>query len=288
MPRALGADPPRRLQALVGVRRRHADVDHGDVRPVLGTAAISPSRSPASADDLEARRPRARGRCPRAAAASPRRSRRARDHPRTRVPPPGGLSTSSVPSSAASRSAIPRRPEPAAGSAPPTPSSAISIASAPSARRRACRRAWRARSGRRWSAPRRRGSRRPPRPARGSAPRSYSSPTGIGARRDERAQRRRPARARSARRGGSRARARAARRSRAAAPRGRGEQLRGVRLELGLEHLQVEPDREQAVLRAVVQVALQPAARLVGGGDDAGARGAQLVLALDAVGDVAQ
>ena len=57
---------------------------------------------------------------------------------------------------------------------------------------------------------------------------------------------------------------------------------RGVGLERGLEHLEVEPDREQAVLGAVVEVALEPAARLVGGGDDPRARGAQLALALRA------
>ena len=46
---------------------------------------------------------------------------------RSRVPRPAGLSSHSVPSSAASRSSSPRSPEPLPASAPPTPSSATSI-----------------------------------------------------------------------------------------------------------------------------------------------------------------
>ena len=88
---------------------------------------------------------------------------------RSRVPPPTGLSISSVPPTAATRSSSPRSPPPASGSTPPTPSSATSDHQHP-ARRAAPRpaRSTRPRIGRRWSAPRRRGSTRPPRPAPGS------------------------------------------------------------------------------------------------------------------------
>ena len=60
---------------------------------------------------------------------------------------------------------------------------------------------------------------------------------------------------------------------------GLGEELAGaVRLgaELRAGELQREPEREQPLLRAVVEVALEPPPLLVPGADDAGARRAQL------------
>ena len=89
---------------------------------------------------------------------------------RSRVPRPAGLSSESVPSSAASRSSSPRRPEPRATSAPPTPSSATStVRCAVGAARRSPRRASPARTSRRWRAPRRRRSRPRSRPGRAAA-----------------------------------------------------------------------------------------------------------------------
>ena len=54
-----------------------------------------------------------------------------------------------------------------------------------------------------------------------------------------------------------------------------------------LEHFEFEADGQQAVLGAVVEVALEAAAGLVGGGDDPGAARLELALALEPVGDVA-
>ena len=53
--RALGADPVRRAQALVGVGRRHAHVDHGDVGLVRADLAQQLLGVARLADDLEAR-----------------------------------------------------------------------------------------------------------------------------------------------------------------------------------------------------------------------------------------
>ena len=50
----LGADDARRLQALVGVLGRHADVDHGDVGAVRADLAQQVVAVAGLADDLEA------------------------------------------------------------------------------------------------------------------------------------------------------------------------------------------------------------------------------------------
>ena len=154
--------------------------------------------------------------------------------------------------------------------------------------RRGCRRGWRSRSGRRWSGPRRRGSRRRPRPAPGS-----------GARRRTRARR-------AAARGGRacaapaispssvstagwmpRASSRSSSMASWSSSRTRAEMLGAVVVEPVLEHFELEADGQQAVLGAVVEVALEAAAGLVGGGDDPRAARLELALALEPVGDVA-
>ena len=90
-----------------------------------------------------------------------------------------------------------------------------------------------------------------------------------------------PRRARGrARRGGCRARARAARRATRRAPRAPlGELLRGLRVlaDAVLGQPQLQRDRDQALLRAVVQIALDAPPRRIAGRDDAFARGRQLL-----------
>src|SRR5919204_2266678 len=113
------------------MRRRHADVDHGDVRAVaphlqeqlVGAAGLS--------DDVEA----GVGEDPGHPLAQEDRVL-GEDYPhgiwaRMRVPAPGWLSTSRTPSRASTRSTSPRNPEPRVGSAPPTPSSDTSTTARP-------------------------------------------------------------------------------------------------------------------------------------------------------------
>src|SRR4051794_41830416 len=60
---------------------------------------------------------------------------------------------------------------------------------------------------------------------------------------------------------------------------GRADELlreRWVVADAALDHPQLERDRDESLLRAVVEVALEPAPLRVAGGDDALARGAQL------------
>ena len=125
------ADLVRGLDALVGLRRRHADVHDRHVGLVLvdrGEQLLGVGRL---GDDLDA------------LAADERRDALAQqpavvgDHDAhgrsavTTVPAPGGLRMRSVPSSAATRSASPWSPVPADSSAPPTPSSVISMTATP-------------------------------------------------------------------------------------------------------------------------------------------------------------
>src|SRR5262249_18601258 len=123
------ADLARGAQALVGVRRRHADVDDRDLGAVGTHLEEELLRVARLADHLEAR------------VLEQTRDALAEKHgvfgehdahrydskgisATTLVPPASGLSIDRRPSSTATRSASPRRPEPPAGSAPPMPSSA--------------------------------------------------------------------------------------------------------------------------------------------------------------------
>src|SRR3954447_26545140 len=125
----LRADLERGAQSLVGLRRRHADVEDRDVgrarrhlfQEVLGGRALP--------DDVEA-----------GLAEQPHDALAQEniivgdDHPHGRsarivVPSPGRLVTWRRPSSASTRSANPRSPVPRRGSAPPAPSSATSTTS---------------------------------------------------------------------------------------------------------------------------------------------------------------
>src|SRR5439155_20549926 len=129
--RHLFADLARRPQALVGMRRRHADVDHRDVGLVRSGLAYQLLPVASLPDHLEAgllEQPHD--------TFAQQHGVFGDDHPhgklaRRVVPSSSALARSRRPSSAATRSWRPRSPEPCSGSAPPTPSSLTSTSTCP-------------------------------------------------------------------------------------------------------------------------------------------------------------
>src|SRR5262249_40228190 len=131
----LGADLDGGACALVGLRRRHPDVDDRDVglpgrdcpTQRVGVADLGDDVDAVVDENVRNALPQEQGvvsdHCAHGISAT------------TRVPPAAGDSTRSVPPSASTRSAIPWSPEPKTACAPPTPSSATSSSSSARSRR---------------------------------------------------------------------------------------------------------------------------------------------------------
>ena len=121
--RVLAPDDQRRPDALVGVGRRHPDVDDHQVGALLADGPQQLLGVGHGRDDLEAAVGQQLGQ------ALPQQHGVLGDHDSHGsstvivVGPPGGLSMARVPSTAAARWASPSSPLPAAGAAPPWPSS---------------------------------------------------------------------------------------------------------------------------------------------------------------------
>src|SRR4029079_14013188 len=126
----------RGAQPFVCERRRHPDVDDGDVGLVLGDFAQQLLARGWLWRHVDVGAPQERG------DALAHEDAVVGDHDAhgssavITVPAPGGLVTRSRPSSAATRAARPCRPAPTAGVAPPTPSSATSTATPSAVRER--------------------------------------------------------------------------------------------------------------------------------------------------------
>ena len=203
------------------------------------------------------------------------------------VPRPGGLTTTSVPPSASARSRRPSRPVPLDVSAPPRPSSRISSRSAPSRRLDRDARARRARVlddvGQRLRDDEVRGRL----DMRGRACSSGTSiATGSGSALLAEEQRAAQAVLDQRSPGGGRGRARAAprgrRRARLAASCSIVAAAVGSDSSAGLREPEQQRRRDEPLLGAVVEVALEPAALLVAGSDDARARRLQVLARLRA------